>query len=1542
MATLFRLIAEMARKQGSVQYCSALKSSFGPETLAILKEEASVCLDFTRYREELYCFPIALRGRYVPGSLIPFRFERRELLKPPPSLPEDRAALEEMSMKRSTGVKLPGAHGYEDFFRRSGEGMILFDLGGDYRDVNAQVARMSGYSENELRILDPMKAVSPVHRTRFLRFLAELKAKRKASVVLDFMRKNGKTFSVEMNAAPVDHGVVLGILRDVSEHQNIEKLAAQKEEEYKALQAGQKQKEEELCRRRDEMELLREIIGWGLGSGDVQRILKSGLIRIMDVLGWEMGAIYSSHLSPSRDQRDAAKQPDTSLLEMTVHRGLPSSILKNLSGMKLDEGLGGFVAKTGEPQSFLVKRYPSYLPYRSLWKDAGISAVCLLPLISGEKIVGIVLLCSKNERKEEISTDLLSAVGRELGATVESAALYRQVKDREEQYESLVASIPDILYTSGPDATIEFMSAGVERLVGYAQKEFYRNKFLWLSLVHPDDKKILLERKSNRPAAGKSVVSEYRVRPKGKASYRWVRDAMSAVSGDGPGGKLSGIITDITDSREQSARMIEENRERAIVLTNIHEGVVVYDGQLKCLKWNRAMEEITGLGEKEVLGKHASITLPGYHDRDLARLLDEVLKGKSVTSGEIFFEITQTGKKGHLRGSYSPLTDPQGDMKGLVGILTDVTARRKLETETRESEQVLRNIVDTMADVLIITDLNGTVHQVNKSFGRVLGYSRAEALGVKFPYPWLIEEEMGRFVVWISNLRDRNWLHDFDMTWKGKTGQRIPMSLSTTLLRNSMGEPFAMLNIARDITERTRLTRDLEKRSMQIEMINRIIGTANQTMDFDAVFAEIAGEINDIVASDMISVGLLTERGDALTVYASVGGTTLPKGSLIPFDRSVSQFAVRENRPFVVNDFSADPNLRGMVSAGKGLRSQIALPITLKGKIVGTLTIGSREPYTFTEEHAAILQPLAQELGSIIDRVNLFEQLRTNNQQLLGLNELSTLTTTTLKLGEILHAAVPLLKRIMASDRVIVYLREPEETDLVLVKQVGFPDSMIPQITRLNPSNSITGEVVGSAKPVYITRDAFLDERISAANRESLRAEQLVAMAVIPLVSKDEALGALDLFYSGPHEFSDQEKRLLTLVGNQLGAAIENARLYGELRSQIDRLSVLYELSQQLTSTLDLDQIFAVVSENLREIVPFVQFSIDLYDAPARRLMPAFRMETMMGERIITPRVGSPIPLREEGPEWNVVEGMRPYTDPGGSSVYVPMLSKQAIMGILSVHAAPGDSYTGPQLRLLESVANLAAIALEKGMLYEETVRISQEIRQRNKELDDFTYVVSHDLKEPLISVEGFSRILQSDYAEIIQAEGREYLDSMVAAATRMRGLIDDLLTLSRMSRPMEAFREVPMTPVIDEIKSDMEFTIRQKKVRLVVPDSLPAVYGNETQLKVLFRNLIGNAIKFNDKPDPVVEITFQNGENNSYLFSVRDNGIGIEKEFYEKIFVIFQRLHRREQYEGSGAGLAIVKKIIELHHGTIWVESELGKGSTFFLTLPAAESPHA
>ncbi|HEY6193154.1 MAG TPA: PAS domain S-box protein [Bacteroidota bacterium] len=1767
---LFRLLSKIASEQRSVLIASALKPGLGLDTLGLLKDSATACLDFNTYKQDLFCSLIALRGKYLPGGSIPFRFEPKDLSRPPSRTDEPVEAIPNEAqgnrMRALEGSVFPATSAYQEVFRRAQEAMFLFALDGGYREANAELERAVGYSEDELRILNPLTLISPAHRIRFLRFLAEFRKKKKGRVDVDLIRKNGKTLQVELSAGKLDHGIYLGIIRDAGprlqmerEHDQLRKLAAseaqnrelvertsaalamiedgkyfyvnrafldlfgyeaveeivgkeytrfQEDPELSWLKEGGTRKDlggeplkvvrfrglrkdggkveieaaivpfkhvkgrtlvylrditretlagEEVRRRLEEQKLLREVVPSGAVTADIPKMLRSSLANIMDVLGWQMGALYS------------ASPPATGVLKISAHRGLPATILKTLDTLERDTGLGGFVTKTLAPHLFQIRKYPSHLPFRALWKEAGVGAICLIPLVSRERLVGILLLCSKREEREErYSPDLLSAIGHQLGSSIETSMIYNEIKAREEEYAALIAGIPDVLYIGSPGGSIEFISPGVERLVGYAQREFYRNKTLWLSLIHPDDKKLLLEATIRGHSDGTSAVREYRVRPKGKASYRWVRDTMKqGKEGEQGDARPSGIITDITDERLREESAGADARRRDEIVSKIEEGVFAYDRQLRCLQWNRGMEEITGLSPEEVAGRPAAETLPGYDDRDLSSLLSQVLEGQTVRSDGISYEIPRTGKKGILRGSFSPLRDASGSVTGLMGIVTDVTFRKKLETDLRESEQVLRNIIDTMADILIITDLEGKLLQVNKPFVELLGYPRAEALGLSFPYPWLVEEEMGRYVTWISNLRDRNWLHDFDMTWKGKAGHSISVSLSTTLLRNSMGEPVAMLNIARDITERARLTKDLEHRNKQIEMINRVIGTANQTMNFEVVFAAVVKEINDVLASDMIDIGLVGDRADTLVVFAAAGTRSSLKGSSIPLGKTITQFALRENRPVVVNDLAADPKLREMASLAKGLRSQIAIPIRLKGQLIGALNIGSSEPYAFSEEHVGILEPLAQELGSVIDRVNLFRQvsddaayvhtllnsidsivytvdpqcriregnkawheylrecgmdspadgvnpnlfdflpdpalklkiqavvdqllagsirffseehtvrfpardrvyqltinpmligqritglvfahvditevkhaeevLKRNNEQLLALNEISALASTSLRIEDILEGAVPLLKKAMEADVALVYLRETEGTDLLLVKQSGFDESVVPSISRLTPSDSVTGKAVERNTPTYISEKAYQDQRVIPKNRELLRATGLDAMAIIPLASKEVAQGALNLLYRQPHGFPEQERRLLSLVGNQLGAAIENARLYAQLREQIDRLTALYELSQELTSTLDIDQIFLAVCESSERIVPYEEFRIDFYDPSTETSRPAFRVRVAEGERIVMTEIAPPAPVRLDSAKWSVLSTKSSYRDHSGRSINVPMLSKEAIMGIMSITSAAGGQITDAQARVLESVASLTAIALEKGKLYEETIRISHEIQQRNKELDDFTYVVSHDLKEPLISVEGFSRILQSDYGGVIQAEGREYLDSIVAASTRMKGLIDDLLMLSRMSRPMEAFKMVQVKSLIDEITADMEFTIRQKKVRMIVPADLPSVYGNETQLKVLFRNLIGNAVKFTDRPDPVVEIGFHNGENNSYLFSVRDNGIGIEPEFFEKIFVIFQRLHPRELYEGSGAGLAIVKKIMERHGGRVWVESELGKGSTFYLSFPAS-----
>ncbi len=1414
----------------------------------------------------------------------------------------------------------------------------------------------------------------------------------------------------------------------------------------------QKKISAELHQQSEEMELLRRVIPALQGSIDFQKLPHTALNSLMDVLSWNMGAIYLA------DDKFVT-------LRLTHQKNFSEASGEKLSLFDMNEGIGGYCAKTLEPHIFRIEKYPAFLPHRRLFKDAGIQELCLLPLVSNDVLEGIVILASKKDLLDrKHSPALLSAIGNNLGSTLANARMLYQMKETDRFRNLLIESSPDVLYSALPSGGFVHVNARMERLVGYAPKEFYRDPALWLKLIHLEDKRIILERTTNLHQLGHQVVNEYRVLPRGKASYRWVRDVVSiSKNNHGDVVHLYGTITDITDQKNLLDRLQHDQALHAGILDELRDGVVAVDRSMKCIFWNGAMERLSGIDRQTAIGSAVTTLLPVEEEISVDRLLANVLEGEIRTSAPIRYR--QTGAERYFIGNFSPMHNQHGEIIGAVGTVIDISSQKHLETKMRESEQTLNNVIDTMGDVLLITDLEGKVLEVNRTFLRVLGYSRPDVVTREFPYPWLVDEEMGKYVEWIANLRERNWLHDFDMTWRTNDGRLIPMSVNTTLLRNSLGEPIAMLNTARDITERVRLSKDLADRNKQIEMVNRIISKANQTTDFDEIVNIIVREIRGFLDADLVAIEIFHPDRQSLRSYVVAGKLTYFKNESVPVDHSATQFVVPSGQPLIVSDLRSESRFRNLSGVFKDVRSQIIIPVNVQERMIGTITIGSNEPYFFSEEHIQLFEPMAHHIGSITDRINLINQvtedstyihtlldsidsvvftvdmqmclrevntawysfmkelgytgkknvpglnlfdvvpdeqlkmvyrdavnhltgdsirmvsqefghrmpsgdrtyhlvinpmmidakvaglvftqtnitelketeadLKRSHEQLIILNEISTSISTSFEIQQVLQEALVLLRRMTKSDGAIVYLTEENSEELVLVNQIGFDIVSFPSILRLKREQSVTGDVVTGQKGIYIEDHVVDDERVNSQNRIVLNSHSMRAMAVVPLLAKDKILGALDIFYATRHEFSERERQVLTLVGNQLGVAVESAQLYGELRSQIDRLTLLNDFSQKLTSTLDLEQIFRITYDHVQQVIPFTTFSIDLYDELSKMKTPAFSVEGGVYHPVFVAVSGKPVPLDPASIEGNVVIGKVAYYSEDRKTICIPMMSKQMIIGILTMTSVEPMKYGDTHRQLLESVGNLTAIALEKGQLYEETLQKSSEIERRNKELDDFTYVVSHDLKEPLISIEGFSRILQSDYNDIIQQEGREYFESIVGATTRMKGLIDDLLLLSRVSRPSESFKNIFVKQILDDITTDMEFTIKQKKVNFIIPDNLPVVYGNETQLKIVFRNLIGNAVKFNDKAEPSIEIGFHNTENNSYLFFVRDNGIGIDREFYEKIFVIFQRLHRREQYEGSGAGLAIVKKIIESHKGSIWVESEIGKGSTFFFTIP-------
>lgn len=229
---------------------------------------------------------------------------------------------------------------------------------------------------------------------------------------------------------------------------------------------------------------------------------------------------------------------------------------------------------------------------------------------------------------------------------------------------------------------------------------------------------------------------------------------------------------------------------------------------------------------------------------------------------------------------------------------------------------------------------------------------------------------------------------------------------------------------------------------------------------------------------------------------------------------------------------------------------------------------------------------------------------------------------------------------------------------------------------------------------------------------------------------------------------------------------------------------------------------------------------------------------------------------------------------------------------------------------------------------------ILRELMRSNKDLEEFAYTASHDLQEPIRMIKSYTQLLEMKNKEQLDESSNQYLSFISDGATRMQQLVDDLLKYSRVSTTKRQFEIVDCNQVVNNVLKDLKFRIEDEKADVKV-DELPTIRGDETQLRQLFQNFLHNALKFRSEKLPEINICCVR-KNNQWLFSISDNGIGIEPMFYERIFVIFQRLHERDKYPGTGIGLALCKKIVERHGGQVCVDSEIGKGTTFYFTMPA------
>lgn len=297
------------------------------------------------------------------------------------------------------------------------------------------------------------------------------------------------------------------------------------------------------------------------------------------------------------------------------------------------------------------------------------------------------------------------------------------------------------------------------------------------------------------------------------------------------------------------------------------------------------------------------------------------------------------------------------------------------------------------------------------------------------------------------------------------------------------------------------------------------------------------------------------------------------------------------------------------------------------------------------------------------------------------------------------------------------------------------------------------------------------------------------------------------------------------------------------------------------------------------------------------------------------------------------------------AKLVMPILLKEELWGLLVAHQCSSPrKWSTSEIELLQQLADQIGIALAQAQLLEQETRQRQELTRSNEELQQFASIASHDLQEPLRKIQAFGNRLKEKYSEELTEQGLDYLERMQNAAQRMQALIQDLLILSRITTRAQPFMVVNLAQITQEVLSDLEVRIQQTEGRVEVGE-LPTINADPLQMRQLLQNLIGNALKFHrDEEPPIVKIDAQLfgqqpiAEASSATIcqiTVEDKGIGFDEKYLDRIFNVFQRLHGRSQYQGTGMGLAICRKIVERHGGSITAESKPGRGAKFIVTLP-------
>ncbi len=958
---------------------------------------------------------------------------------------------------------------------------------------------------------------------------------------------------------------------------------------------------------------------------------------------------------------------------------------------------------------------------------------------------------------------------------------------------------------------------------------------------------------------------------------------------------------------ENTVGIISDESMLAAIVQSSQDAIIGKDLRGIITSWNQGAQKIYGYPAKEAIGKSISVLVPPGRKDEVPEILQRVKNGEAIEHFDTV-RMTKDGRTIHVSLMISPIKDGPGRIIGASTIARDISERRRLDEERLR----LASIVQSSEDAILGMTLEGVITSWNLGAEKLFGYLTPEAVGksVRIIYPTDREDELPGI---IKKLKVGQRIEHYETQRKRKDGAIIDVSLSISPIKDEVGEIVGISKIIRDITGQKRVAQ--YARSLIEASLDPLVTISpdGKITDVNEATAQVTGVARErLIGSDFSNY--FTEPDKAREGYRQVFSKekvtdyplTIRHASGKLTDVLYNASVYRDDKGNVLGVFAAARDITAQKYASQYARSLIEasldplVTISPDGKVTDVneatvqATEASREKLIGSDFSSYFTDPEEARQGYL----QAFKEGTVTDYPL-------TIRATSGRLTDVLYNAT-----VYRDDKGNVLGVFAAARDVTERKKVE---------DQLHATSAYARSLIEASLDPLVTISP--DGKITDVNH---------ATELITGVSREWLIGTdFSNYFTEPGK-ARQGYRLTFKEGYVKDYPLALRHASGRV------IDVLYNATVYRDALGKVRGVFAA-ARDVTESKKTSQYARSLIEASLDPLV------TISPDGKVTDVNEATIKVTGAGRSQLVGTDFSNYfTDPEKARQgYLRAFKEGSVTDYpLTIHSTSG--------KLTDVLYNASVYRDDKGNVlgvfaaardYSRVRQASQQLEESNKELEAFSYSVSHDLRAPLRAIDSFAKIFEEQYASQLDKEGKRLLSVIQNNAQQMGKLIDDLLSFSRLGRHELRLQEVEMSSLVKTVFQELKETAPDREIKFTVHD-LPPAKVDASLFKQVWTNLLSNAMKFT-RARKVAAIEVGNERRGDQIvYLVKDNGVGFDMQYVNKLFGVFQRLHDKEAFEGSGVGLAIVHRIITRHGGTVWAEGKPDEGATFYFTLPVTGLP--